>query len=367
MSFLIFALQDRCRRVICPRDQYARDNKCVPLYSSMTGLDVNVKIEISLVDKVPSKFYSEVLNELENIVNNSLAKCVTLQSREITVWYGPKENKVSDKYYMFDIYLFNASHKIDFGTSVKEIRAFYNNLKTHGSIRVLNGADIRIKIDFSHKLIAIFYQYYDMSISGDGSFRVLLRRRMEDSKIRPSVVISNVNWCYRVPFDIVNETEMIGMEAYIVKPAGITVYKSQYDIPLVSKIHQLYLCFDLFISYFDKDTSEITHDGVAILSDDMTILQPDTDEDDGKILTLSVPVNIAIIAACFGLCVVCVLCKARFKHVEPNALSGTQAIPDTGTVSNVRMSEERAQHIEMVGQDLGNTDSAYNSRETKID
>ena len=156
MSDWIFDLQGRCRRVICPRDHYESNNKCLPLYRSITGVDINVKIEISPNDAILKNLSSYVLNKLRKILNTSLAKYVTLQSREITVWYGPKRSKVRDKYYMFDIYLFNSSNTIDFVASIKEIRAFYNNLRTHDSIHVLNGDEIQIEINFNQRLVYKF-------------------------------------------------------------------------------------------------------------------------------------------------------------------------------------------------------------------
>ena len=351
MSFCFFLnyFQGHCRRVICPRDQYVRNNQCVPLYHSITGLDINVKIEISLIDRVLKSIDSDVLFELRKIVNTSLAKYVTLQPREITVWYGPKQSKVRDKYYMFDIYLFNSSSTIDFGASVEEIRAFYNNLRTHDIIHLLNGDHIQIEIHFNHRIVYKFKNYYDMSISGDGSLRVLEGRPMEDREDRPSMLVSNVNWCYRVPFDIVNETDPIGKEDYSIKPAGITVYKHQYDIPQDTKQSLLYLCSDLFINRIDKDNSDKT-------ADDLTILKPDID-DDNNIMALSIPANIAIIAACLGLCIVFALCKIHYTSIKPREQSGTQAIPVFGNASNVVISEDRTQQIEMVGQELGITDS----------
>ena len=105
---LMFVLQGRCRRVICPRDHYKSNDKCVPLYKRMTGMELNVKIDISPIDKIPRKFFSDVLERLRYIVNTSLSRNVSLQPRKIAVWYGPNLSKAPNKYFMFDIFLFNS-------------------------------------------------------------------------------------------------------------------------------------------------------------------------------------------------------------------------------------------------------------------
>ena len=321
------------------------NNKCVPLYRSITGVDINVKIEISLNDAIPKRLSSDVLNELRTIINTSLAECVTLQPREIIVWYGPKRSKVRDKYFMFDIYLFNSSSTIDFSASVNEIRAFYKHLKTHDSISVLKGDAITIEINFNHRLIYKFYKYYDMSISGDGSLRVLVGRTQGDRE-EPSMLVSNVNWCYRVPFKLFDEAEMIGLDARLIKSASKIVYKDQYDIPVRYQRIQnlLYLCLDLFKSYIDDDESDIS-------GDDLPRLETNTG-DDNTIMALPVPVNVAIISACIGLVVVYVLCKKRYTCIKPTIQSRTQANTDMGIVSDIGMTEHGTQYIEMSGEEL---------------
>ena len=349
ISVLIFDLQGYCRRVICPRDYYVLKGKCVPLYRSITGVDINVKIEIALKDENPTELFSDVLIKLRKIVNISLANFVTLQSREMSVWYGPKGSKDRDKYFMFDIFLFNSSGTIDISASLNEIRNFYNNLKAQDSIRLLNDDEKKLEINFNDRVIPKFRhrQYNDMSINGDGSLRILVGRKLEELHGRPSLLVSNVNWCYRVPFDTLDETVMIGNGVYFIKPADIIVYKNQLDkinkvVP--EKIHLLYLCLDLFISHIDERNSDKT-------SYDPTRLKSNTD-DENIDMTFSTIVNIIITAVALGLCLVCALCKIHYTSMKPTVQSVIQASPDMEIVSNVGMTEDGTHYIEMAENNL---------------
>ena len=337
----------------------------MPLYRSITGVDINVKIEIALKDESPTELFSDVLIELRKIVNISLAKCVTLQSREMSVWYGPKGSKDRDKYFMFDIFLFNSSGTIDYSASLNEIREFYNNLKAQDSIRLLNGDEKKLEINFNDRVIPMFrqYMYNDMSINGDGSLRILVGRKLEELDAIPSMLVSNVNWCYRVPFDTLDETVRIGTGVYFIKPADMIVYKNQFDridniVP--EEFHLLYLCLDLFIIHIDEGNSDIT-------SDDPTRLQSNTDDDNNN-MTFSTPDSIIITAVALSLCLVCALCKIRYTFIKTNVQSVIQASPDMGIVSDAGMTEDGTQHIEMAGENLGldttNADNDASETET---
>ena len=320
----------------------------MPLYRSITGVDINVKIEIALKDESPTELISDVLIELRKIVNISLAKCLTLQSREMSVWYGPNGSKDRDRYFMFDIFLFNSSGTIDFSASLNEIRDFYNNLKAQDSIRLLNGDEKKLEINFNDRVIPKFRHYYDMSVNGDGSLHILVGRKLEELDGRPSMLVSNVNWCYRVPFDTLDETVRIGTGVYFIKPADMIVYKNQFDridniVP--EEFRLLYLCLDLFISHIDEGNSDIT-------SDDPKRIKSNTDDDNDN-MTFSTHDNIIITAVALSLCLVCALCKILYTSMKTTGQPVIQASPDMEIVSDAGMTEDGTQHIEMAGEHLG--------------
>ena len=304
-------------------------------------MDINVKIDahVFVRNRVPQKFSSEILIELRKIVNVSLNKCKTLEYRDIRVWYGPKGSRARDKYYMFDIFLFNASGAIDFSEAVNETRAFYENLKTTDFIF---DDEIRISMNFNHRVFFRFEHYYDLSAPGDGSLRVVVGRSNGISNDRPYATVSNVNWCNRVPFDLINETNYNGLgKALYIKPAGKTVYGDEYDRADVintvgtAEEHLLYLCIDLFKTDFDKAV------------DDITIAPPNAGVE-GNTMTFSVPINIAIIVACLMFCVICVLCKRRFAQSFSSSVQQPEQSNSNGGIENdIGMAEDAAQYIEM--------------------
>ena len=342
---LMCTLQGRCRRITCPRDHYISNNKCVPLYQRITGMELNVKIDISPIDKIPKTFSSAVLEELRNIVNTSLSKYVTLQPRKIAVWYGPKLSKNPDKYYMFDIFLNNSSDTIEYSTAVTEIRAFFNNLKTHKSIALSNGAEIGIEIKFNHRLIQKFGEYKDISLPNDGNLQVLVGKTSKSNDPVPNMLISNVNWCYRVPFKIFhdNEVEMIGAKVYAVKDVDITVYQHQYDQANGFNDHYLYLCLDLFISLTDEGT---------IINDDnirqKTYIKDNNDDPKG-----TVPVSVVIVAVLVGVLVVTAFCKIQYTSRKQTVRSALQETLAVGIVSDIGMIEDGTQAFEMVYLECG--------------
>ena len=184
-----------------------------------------------------------------------------------------------------------------------------------------------------------------MSIAGDGSLRVLEGRTMEDREDRPSMLVSNVNWCYRVPFEIFDELEMIGMEVFIIKSAGIVVYKHQYDIPNQRMTNLSYVCLDMVIHLIDIDRSDKT-------GDYLNRLDPIT-RGDNTIMTLPVLVNIAVIAGCLALCLAFAVYKIHYTSIKSTVQSVIQASPDMEIVSDAGMTEDGTQHIEMAGKNLG--------------
>ena len=217
-------------------------------------MGLSVKVDVFPSRNIPKKFASYFLDELWLIVNSSMSKCVTLQSNATSVWYGPVGRSVPYKYYMFDIYLFNASDTIEYSDAVKEVRDFFNELKTYGNLSLPDGTNIELYVKFNHRLRASFELYKDNSVNAGGVLRPLVGKLLDR---RPNMIISNVNWCYRVAFDeAVGDVQIIDLNAFLIKPANTTVYRQQFDEPGTSRVGWLlYLCIDLFRSH--KNTGNL--------------------------------------------------------------------------------------------------------------
>ena len=157
------------------------------------------------------------------------------------------------------------------------------------------------------------------------------------------ILISNANWCYRVPFNIVNssEVERIGEEAYVIKETDITVYQLQYDQAKGYTQDFLYLCLDLFSSHIDGVQ---THPDIT----NGDKIRPKTYIDDPKEI---VPVSVVIVAALVGLLLVTALYRIRYTSRKQTVQSVVQETPDVGIVSDTVMSEEDSQAIEVIHQE----------------
>ena len=308
----------------------------------MLNVKINIHVHMSRNDK---KFVesSDVLDELRNIVNTSLSKYVTLQHHDILVWYGPKHSKLSNKYYMFDIFLFSSSDAIDYGAAVIEIRAFFNNLQTYQSIVLSNGAEREMKITFNHRLKYHMETYQDVSVSSGGNLRILFGGQSKVNEMLPVMTISNVNWCYRVPFMSLEEADPIGRRAYAIKHTDIKVYQYQYDDEHGDEDdYFLYLCLDLFTNYIDGKEmhSEITK---SDMKRTRTYSQDNNDDPKG-----AVKVSVIVVAVLIGLFLVTTLCKIRYTSQKSVQSGGQDSRPEVGIASDVAMSDDGRPEFEMV-------------------
>ena len=230
-------------------------DRCVPLYDVITGLDLNVKIQITPRENIPIMFSLELVDALKNIVNNSVIDTVSLQFRDIAVFSYPYSNKNPKQYYLFDMFFFNSSDSIEYNVAVGEIKDLFKYLKSHKIHTLSNGAEIGLEYEFIHKIKPKFNDYYDTSAVSANKLRPLMGKGWKLKDQRAHMVISDVNWCLRTAFDTRSETERIDRYTYTIKRTDITVYGLQYDTDqFVSEgktSYILYICIDLFSDYID--------------------------------------------------------------------------------------------------------------------
>ena len=310
----------------------------MPLYHRLTGMDLNVKVDVFPSKNIPKKFASYFLDELWLIVNTSMSKCVTLKSNATSVWYGPIGRIVPNKYYMFDIYLFNTSNTIYYSVAVKEVRDFFNELKTYGDLTLPDGTLIGLHVKFNHRLNARFGSYRDKSVNTGGTLRPLVGKLLDR---RPNMMISNVNWCYRVAFDeAVGDVQVIDSGVFLIKPANITLYWQKLDSPNTERDGRLlYLCTDLFKNYANTDdlgirTLLVNKKGQQGVSNPSI---PPNDRNSGSSERTS-PVSIIIVSVLGLLVIVAGLYCVRFTTIKPRGQTGVHVSLD---ILNIEMSDRR--------------------------
>ena len=268
------------------------------------NLKLSIHVQLTRSD-VKSTNFSIIIEQLQNVVNESLSSHVTLEHHEISVWYGPTRGKLSDKYYMFDIYLFNSSDTIEYQEAVREIRAFYNNLQKHQTIVLSNGVERLIHIRFNHRLRYRWGTYTDISV--DGGLLFLIGDESSASMHQPAMIISDVNWCYRVVFKISDEAYRIGTMAYAIKQTNVKVFQHQYDVLGTDMTDEfMYLCVDLFTNYIvgEKIDSDITTE-----ADERPYYEDNNENHVGD-----VKVSIIIVAVLAGLLAAATLCKLHYNQ-----------------------------------------------------
>ena len=299
----------------------------MPLYQRITGLGINVKIDVFPSRPIPRKLSSHFLDELKNIYSTSLSRYITLQIRHISVWFGPQGTKAQDKYYMFDLYLFNANETIDYSRAVNEVQDFFYDLKSHEKLSLLNGTEIGLNFKFNHRIESRGYSNRDTSVTAGGIMSPVVGSYFRHS--RQTIRISNVNWCYRVAFaqfEDVNEVERLAPDAYLIKPANIIVYQTQYDFINIdqglhrpfdpsrshtSVISVLYMCLDLFVDQLGANSSD-----QANIVESFTQLN-DRNDDNADGTTLG-PI---IIISVFGSLILLVSLYRSMKHTRPSDVS----------------------------------------------
>ena len=111
-----------------------------------------------------------------------------------------------------------------------------------------DGAKRESEVAFNHRLKNQLGKYHDVSLPTDGNLRLLVGDQSDVNDHMPEMMISNVNWCYRVAFMSPGEAIQIGENAYIIKRTDIKVYQHQYDEE-IGKDTLLYVCLDLLTDY----------------------------------------------------------------------------------------------------------------------
>ena len=247
-----FFFQGRCRGIICPRDHYIVENQCVPLYDTLTGLDLNIKIQITPSQAISDDISEVFVNNLKNMVDGTLSDTVSLQRRQVSLWYLPRSNMNPTQYYLLDVFFFSPNNVIKFSVAIEQIKDFFHKMKTRAKFPILERLNIKLNFQFKHSLIERFNKYIDMS-SGQ-TLQPLMKKGWKFMMPRPYITVSDVNWCFRADFD---DTEIEMLEAHIfgVKSADIFLHIGQYDIFRTKTKMLMYLCIDLFI-----DESQVKED-----------------------------------------------------------------------------------------------------------
>ena len=230
--------------MICPRHHYLWKNQCVPLYDTLSGLDINLKIQITPDREISNVIATEFEEILNNTVNYILKKSVSLQVRDIFLLFLPNKQRNRKKYYVFNIYLYSSTGEIKFSHAIMEMKTVFTGMKSHVLPPLSNGITVGLKIEIAHKIREGFHAFLDLSNGGS------LILPMEDAWVRriqrPNLEISDINWCYRTSF-FVKEVKRLGDMVFEINHS-VTVYGTEIDF----NSDKVYICIDLCVTKLEN-------------------------------------------------------------------------------------------------------------------
>ena len=231
------SLQGRCRKTICPSDHYEEMEQCIPIYNTLTGLDINFKIKVTPEQDVHGKVAIDVAKELKQNVSSHLTNLISLQTRDITVWFLPKIGEKTIRSFLLDIFLYNASKKVKYNRAVLELHDFFYAIKSLNRLQISKDTTLGVTYEMGHKL-----DYGDQL----GNLYHLTGGGLKQYTNTNHLTISDVNWCIRTEFTA-NETEILGRNVFRVKKTNTFLSKDQCFIDFSVDPIILYTCIDYFV------------------------------------------------------------------------------------------------------------------------
>ena len=292
-------LQGRCREIICPRDHYTVENQCVPLYDTLKGLDINIRIQITPSIAIPDGISKDFVDGLKNVTDKALSDAVELQRRQFSVWKLPLSGENPEPYYLLDIFLFSPSNVLKFSDVIVQTKQFLLVLQEEIKRTVPLPPNIKLVCQFKHGLERKRNAYIDV-MTGK-TLKPLMEKGWSLIEPGPYMIISDVNWCYRAAFGF-DEIEDY-LKFIRVKAMDIIAFVDQYDLYK----DNIYICIDRFIAKkHAEEEFDITQE-VKTTADKNSGVSEEVVIDSERVLILTVSVIVVIIL---------LVIRYRVKHAK---------------------------------------------------
>ena len=243
-------------------------DQCVPLYDTVKGLDLNIKIEITPSQAIPDDIAEIFVDSLKQMADKALNDAVDLKRRQVSLWYLPRSYGNPTEYYLLDVFLFSPSNVIKYSAAIEQIKQFFRIMKTGVNLAVLESSNIKLNFQFKHGLRQRTDKYIDMS--NGQTLEPLMDNGLTLKYPGPHMTISEVNWCFRTVFEL-TEIEVFG-DQILVKSTDVLVFIDQTD----SLQTQMYICIDMFIKQRNVE------EDFQINQEEKTPTDDDGDEDDDE-------------------------------------------------------------------------------------
>lgn len=219
--------------------------QCIPLFDVLTGLDLNIKLQMTPSHDIPDEFTMDIADKLLTIVNRTMRNKISLEVRDVYIFYLPKSKRNPQIYYLFDIFLFNTTAEIKYSTAVMESKKFFEEIKQtiqmHNNLKTTG-----FKVEFSHRTkVMSHHTYIDTSVTSGGVLVPLMTEGLTTKLPRPSISISDINWCYRTSFQSSDEIEVVSKYVLRLTLIDLIVYKEHYDVTKTGDA--VYVCLDFLV------------------------------------------------------------------------------------------------------------------------
>ena len=295
--------------MICPRHHYLRKNQCVPLFDILSGLDLNLKIQITPDREISNAIAAEFEGLLNDTVNYIFKKSFSLQVRDIFLLYLQNKQRNRKKYYVFNIYLYSSTGKIKFSQAIMETKTFFTGMKSRILPPLSNGITVRLKVEFAHKIRTGFQAFLDLS-NGRSltlSMKDAWKRRIQ----RPNLEISDIHWCYRAGFNE-KDFKVMGLMVHEINPS-VTVYGTEFDIGIDPDDHDVnvYICIDLVVTRTNREDVRSTRNTDRTLD---KIIDDEAEKVSDKGMVLMVCLVVAVVLGIL-FCKIRVVAKRKLNTV----------------------------------------------------
>ena len=322
----------------------------MPLYDTMTGLDLNIQIQITPSQTIPSDISDTFVGNLKQMADKALSNAVRLQRRQVSLWYLPRSKANPTEYYLLNIFLFSPSNVINYSAAVDQIKRFFLKMKTGVKLAILETTNIKLNFQFKHGLELRLNRCTDMS--NGQTLKPLMEKGWTLINPGPHMTISELNWCFRTVFDL---SDIEPYRLYILlKSTNDVVFIDQFD----RDGDQFYLCLDLFIELKRvKEDFQITQEGTPSSDDDKDMSREIVaDPERGLIVTGSLIAVILLLVILYK--VKHVMAKKQFEESSrsnqpPSDFVELNVIRNINTTDHMRLNGilDDEKHINIVGQD----------------
>ena len=172
------------------------------------------------------------------MVNSTLKRTTSLHHRHISVWYLPRSNTNPEEFFLLNMYLSGLGGVSKLDKAIKEIKDFYNVLKSNSTFRQKTGLDITLQIKFGNRVDFVGYKAICF-ILGGVSLKHLYTNGDNMQEAGPGMIISETNWCYRTVL-MRNETKFLVKNVLIINRTFTKLHKDQVERNLL----EYYVCLE---------------------------------------------------------------------------------------------------------------------------